>query len=93
LYHLIEWFYKWRRSSYATHFKRRIQLNDTTNIYDAYSAEYNINYNDANLRQSNSGFRQITLTNGIHNIDFDYCIGGTGILYVYDVYMKIYRVS
>ena len=91
--YMMEWFYKWRRSSYTAHFIRRIQLDDTTDVFDAYTAEYHINYTDANLRQVDSGFRQVTLTSGVHTFDFDYRMGGSGTLYIYDVYMKFYRVS
>jgi len=66
--YLIMWYYEWQYKHGSFYFKGRVQVDDADIVMDHYQQPANVyDWPDR------SGFKRVTLTTGVHNIDIDYC--------------------
>ena len=87
----IGWSYDWQITSSSCNFKAQIQVDDTTTL-STHTEEAQDPSTDQ--RHQASGFAYQTLTEGIHNIDLDYCTSSpSGSARIQNARLEIWRIS
>jgi hypothetical protein len=85
--------YSFRGSSFQTYCEFRVQLDDTTEIYNGFEQPYNANFTSSELRLNRNWTMPIVLTSGVHTFDLDFQERNSGTMYVHEAHMIIYRVA
>ena len=86
----ISWYYEWKYSNGRFKFKHRVQLNDNTILKETQTTPRS----NGDWRES-SGFKsEISLTEGVHNIDMDYCTNKVNkTAYIRRARLEIWRID
>lgn len=86
----IGWTFGWAGSAANRTFKYRVQVDDTTDVFEQFSEPKDPG-SDQNL--PSGGFRYIALTSGDHDIDLDYGVVNNGTAYIRNARLEIWRVA
>ncbi|MEE9481201.1 MAG: hypothetical protein V3V34_11760 [Kiloniellales bacterium] len=95
-YH-VAWFYVWQHNNTGTDFAARVQVDDTTDLIDpAGTGIHRQEPKDVmtTQRQPVSGFAEVVLTAGAHDIDLDFWSAtATGTAQLFHARLMLYRVN
>ncbi len=87
----ISWFYNWRYDSASNDFMGRVQVDDTTTLLEHEQEPKDTGTDQVYVE---TGFRNVTLTSGVHNIDLDFSTSKSfGTSYIKNVRLEIYRIN